>query len=106
MTTLMFLNDDDDNQLPIKTKVRRDQMEASLCAKSPEKVSKTKAGIERSAKMRFKRGITMDSGAHHNVMPRRMTGKRAFTQSPGSKRGMHYVAAGNERIPNKGEINF
>ena len=73
---------------------------------SPESVSKIKAVTKRAAEMRLKRGITMDTGAHHNVMPRRMAGKRAVTQSPGSKRGMHYVAAGNERIPNEGEINF
>ena len=81
-------------------------MEAPLCAMSPAKVSKIKSGINKSAKMRLKRGITMDTGARHNVMPRRMAGKRAVKQSTGSKRGMHYVAAGNERIPSKGEINF
>ena len=106
ITTLMSLDDDDDNQLPIKAKARRHRSDAPLCAMSPESVSKLKTVTKRAAKMRLKRGITMDTGAHHNVMPRRMAGKRAVTQSPGSKRGMHYVAAGNERIPNEGEINF
>ena len=57
-------------------------------------------------KLRLKRGITMDTGAHHNVMPKRMAGKRQIRPSPGSKRGMCYVAAGNERIRNEGEITF
>ena len=56
--------------------------------------------------LRLKRGITMDTGAHHNVMPKRMAGKRTIRPSPGSKRGMCYVAAGNERIKNEGEITF
>ena len=73
---------------------------------SPERVSKIKAGTKRAVKMRLKRAIAMDTVAHHNVMPRRMAGKRTVTQSPGSKRGLHYVAAGNERISNEGEINF
>ena len=57
-------------------------------------------------KLRLKRGISMDTGAHHNVMPKRMAGKRKIRPSPGSKRGMCYVAAGNERIKNEGEITF
>jgi hypothetical protein len=57
-------------------------------------------------KLRLKRGITMDTGAHHNVMPKRMAGKRQIRPSPGSKKGMCYVAAGNERIRNEGEITF
>ena len=57
-------------------------------------------------KLRLKRGITMDTGAHHNVMPKRMAGKRQIRPSPGSKKGMCYVAAGNERIKNEGEITF
>ena len=32
--------------------------------------------------------------------------RRVVKRPPGSKRGIHYVAAGNERIPNKGEITF
>ena len=48
----------------------------------------------------------MDTGAHDNVMPARMAGKRRIRPSPGSKRGMSYVAAGNEKIKNVGEIDF
>jgi hypothetical protein len=68
-----------------------------------------KRGLPKSTgkkKLRLKRGITMDTGAHHNVMPKRMAGKRQIRPSPGSKKGMCYVAAGNERIKNEGEITF
>ena len=57
-------------------------------------------------KLSLKRGITIDTGTHHNVMPKRMAGKRQIRPSPGSKKGMCYVAAGNERIKNEGEITF
>ena len=57
-------------------------------------------------KSSLKRGITMDTGAHHNVMPRRMARKRKVRPPPGSRRGMCYVTAGNERIKNKEEITF
>ena len=56
--------------------------------------------------LKLRRGITMDTGAHDNVMPARMAGKRRVRPSPGSKRGMSYVAAGNEKIKNEGEIDF
>ena len=48
----------------------------------------------------------MDTGAHHNVIPRRMVGKRNIRESPGSKIGMKYVGAGGERIANEGEVDF
>ena len=54
---------------------------------------------------KLRRGITMDTGAHDNVMPARMAGKRRIRPSPGSKRGMSYVAAGNEKIRNMGEVD-
>ena len=57
-------------------------------------------------KVRMKRGITMDTGAHHNVIPKRMIGKRVIRPSPGSKAGMKYVGAGGEKINNKGEVEF
>ena len=60
----------------------------------------------RSKKMRLKRGITMDTGAHHNVMPRRMVGKHRIRPSAGSRRGMKYVGAGGEKIKNEGEFDF
>ena len=63
-----------------------------------------KAAIGR--KMKLRRGITMDTGAHHCVMPRRMIGKLKVRSSPGSRIGMKYVGAGGERIRNEGEVDF
>ena len=57
-------------------------------------------------KVRLKRGITVDSGSHHNVMPRRMVKRSRIRPSEGSKRGLHYVAANKGRIPNEGETDF
>ena len=58
-------------------------------------------------RLRLRRGITIDSGAANNVMPRRMVrNKTKIRPSPSSKRGVHYVAANNGRIPNEGEIDF
>ena len=49
----------------------------------------------------------MDSGAANNVIPRRMIAKRfKIRSSPGSRRGAHYVAANNGKIPNEGEFDF
>ena len=57
-------------------------------------------------KMKMKRGITMDTGAHHNVIPKRMIGRRVVRPSKGSRAGMRYVGAGGERINNEGEVDF
>ncbi len=56
--------------------------------------------------MKLRRGITVDSGAHHNVMPRRLVRGSRIKPSEGSRRGMHYVAANKGRIPNEGETKF
>ena len=59
------------------------------------------------AKLKLKRGITMDSGAGNNVMPRRMVIRKSdIRESEGSKNGVHYVAANNGRIPNEGEYDL
>ena len=54
------------------------------------------------------RGMTVDSGAADNVIPRRMVrGKNnKIRPSNGSRRGVHYVSATNDRIPNEGECDF
>ena len=59
-------------------------------------------------KMRMARGLTIDSGAADNVMPRRLVrGKNnVIRPSPGSRAGVHYVAACNTRIKNEGECDF
>ena len=48
----------------------------------------------------------MDTGAHHNVMPKRMAGHLKVNSSPGSRIGMSYVGAGGEKIKNEGEVVF
>ena len=60
-----------------------------------------------SGRIKLRRGITMDSGAAHNVMPRRMVRDQSKIRlSEGSRRGAHYVAANDGRIPNEGEYDF
>ena len=57
--------------------------------------------------MRLKRGITMDSGASANVMPRRMAmAPSRIRPSPGSIVGVKYVAANDGVIKNEGEYDF
>ena len=57
--------------------------------------------------MRLARGITVDSGAADNVMPKRfLRGKGNIRPSAASKAGVHYVAASDHRIPNEGEADF
>ena len=66
-------------------------------------------GKQKQTKLKLKKGITMDSGAGNNVMPRRMVIKKSeIRESEGSRRGVHYVAANDGRIPNEGEydLNF
>ena len=64
----------------------------------------TKIGGRR---MRMARGITVDSGAADNVMPRRMMRKgMRLRPSEASRAGVHYVAANGSRIPNEGETNL
>ena len=54
------------------------------------------------------RGMTVDSGAADNVIPRRMVkGKfNRIRSSKGSRAGVHYVSASSARIPNEGECDF
>ena len=60
-----------------------------------------------SGRIKLRRGITMDSGAARNVMPRKMVRDQSrIRPSEGSRRGAHYVAANNGRIPNEGEFDF
>ena len=64
-------------------------------------------GKQKQAKLKLKKGITMDSGAGNNVMPRRMVIKKSeIRESEGSRRGVHYVAANDGRIPNEGEYDL
>ena len=60
----------------------------------------------KKGRMKMRRGITLDSGSHHNVMPKRMVKKANIRPSPGSKRGLHYIAANEGKIANEGETEF
>ena len=55
---------------------------------------------------RLKRGLTMDSGAHHSVMPRRLVKSKRIRPSAGSKSGLKYVAADKGEIKNEGEVDY
>ena len=60
-----------------------------------------------SKRIRMARGITVDSGAADNVLPRRILRKgMKMRQSEASRLGVHYVAANGARIPNEGEVDF
>ena len=53
------------------------------------------------------RGMTVDSGAADNVMPRRMVRKKMkIRSSAASRAGVHYVAASDHRIANEGEVDY
>ena len=63
--------------------------------------------MKNGKRIKLRKGITVDSGAANNVMPRRMVRNKAkIRPSPASIRGVHYVAANNGRIPNEGEVDF
>ena len=60
-----------------------------------------------SRRLKLRKGITIDSGAASNVMPRRMVRRKdRIRPSPSSLKGVQYVAANNGRIPNEGEVDF
>ena len=73
-----------------------------------EESAQVKITLQPTTKMiKLKRGITIDSGAANNVMPRRMVrNKKMIRASASSNRGVHYVAANGGRIPNEGEFDF
>ena len=49
------------------------------------------------------RGFTIDSGAADHVMPVGWVNSVKKEESEGSKKGLHYVAASGQRIPNVGQ---
>ena len=76
--------------------------EASEKMKTRLKTDKAKRRV-----LKLRRGITMDSGAGHSVMPRRMViNPASIRESVASKAGVNYVAANNGRIPNEGEADL
>ena len=58
-------------------------------------------------RMKMTKGMTVDSGAADNVIPRKMLRKgNKVRASRASRAGVYYVAADNGRIPNEGEVDF
>ena len=57
--------------------------------------------IIKSMKLKLKRGITVDSGSHHNVMSKKLVNHKRIRPSVGSKAGLHYVAANRGKYPMK-----
>ena len=57
-------------------------------------------------KLLMRRGITMDSGAGTNVIPKRMVNSKRIKPSAGSLRGLCFVAANDGKIPNEGEVEL
>ena len=59
----------------------------------------------RGENARLKRCITVGSGAHHSVMPKKLAGKGKIREPEGSRAGLHYVAANNGKIKNEKETD-
>ena len=87
----------------------------ALPAEAPKTIDQMATGKARmqparkvgGARFKMARGMTVDSGAADNVMPRRMVrGKGKVRSSPGSRAKVHYVAASDQRIANEGETDF
>ena len=75
------------------------------------KVSDTRANrhsnnTRGAMRAKLRRGITVYSGPHHNVMPKRLAKQCRIRESEFSRKGLHYIAANKGRIPNEGEVDF
>ena len=64
-------------------------------------LARLKAKLEKMVKVR--KGLTVDSGAADHVMPIDWLTWIVVTSSMGSIRGLHYVSASGNRLPNRGE---
>ena len=53
-----------------------------------------------------RRKIALDSGAGEHVANRNIAPSYSIAESPGSKAGQHFVAAGGARIPNEGQFKL
>ena len=82
--------------------------ERLLCVVDTSEAGKSrKTRLKTGGRMRMSKGITVDSGAADNVMPRKMLRKgNEVRPSQASKAGVYYVAADNGRIANEGEVDF
>ena len=50
--------------------------------------------------------VALESGAGEHVANRNLAPSYSITESPGSKAGQHFVAAGGARIPNEGQFKL
>ena len=107
------LQDQDGNKTNLKSKPDPSTMDRPLDPAERERPNRTKGVLPLAARKvgarRFKmaRGITVDSGAADNVMPRRMVrGKGKVRPSAASRAGVHYVSATAHRIKNEGEADL
>ena len=82
---------------PVKSVIKPAMKTVALAA--------NKAG---SRRFKMARGITVDTGAADNVLPRRMVRGRGnkIRPSAASRKGVHYVSACATRIPNEGETDL
>ena len=77
-----------------------------LCMAAPGEERAAKIGNHEKDENGFyklKKGITSDSGAGDTVGPDEEFPDYPLEESPGSRRGLHYLAAGGEKIKNAGQ---
>ena len=89
----------------------RDQDMAAVAAESRESRPPSAGPESRRVggrRIRMARGMTVDSGAADNVIPRWMNNGKfnRIRSSKGSRAGTHYVSASSARISNEGECDF
>ena len=108
-TAPRMCDDDDVTGMKIDRVAKRPRDRDILAA--PRARDTKKMAVPRRAggrRLRMARGITVDSGAADNVLPRRMVrGKHNKVRpSAASRAGVHYVTASANRIPNEGETDL
>ena len=85
----------------------KDSPTYDLCPAKPEKAKPvSKTGKRVKTRMKLRRGITMDSGSHDKVKPRRISGRRKVRSSSGSRICVNYLVANDAKIPNEGEVDL
>ena len=102
------------DELPQERQQEDDQMLMAVGNEQEERSSRqpralgSKARKMGTRRLRMARGMTVDSGAADNVIPRRMVRGRLnlIRPSKGSRAGVHYVSASSARIRNEGECDF
>ena len=76
--------------------------------RQPSGTARGTEGVRKGGGRRFRlsRGVTIDSGAADNVMPKRLLRGQPIRPSEASRAGVHYVACNNGRIANEGEADL